>query len=146
MEQTPPHPDLQPFGALIGAWATSATHPAFPSLEVSGRTTFEWLEGRHFLIGRSTNEHPDFPDGLTVIGAGEEGLTMHYYDSRGVERIYRASLIDGVLKLWRDAPGFSQRYTGTLSDDANTIAGLWHLSRDGSNWDADLEITYRRSP
>jgi hypothetical protein len=144
MEQTAPHPDLEPMNALIGAWSTSATHPAFPSVVVSGHATFEWLEGRHFLIGRSRTDHPDFPDGLTVLGAEGDALAMHYYDSRGVQRTYGASMRDGVLTFWRDAPGFSQRFTGTLSDDGNTLAGLWHLSRDGSNWDPDLEITFRR--
>jgi hypothetical protein len=112
---------------------------------VPGRTSFEWLEGRHFLIGRSRNEHPDFPDGLTVLGADGEALAMHYYDSRGVERIYRTRLSEGVWRIWRDAEGFSQRFTGTLSDDGDTITGRWQLSRDGASWDDDLEITYRRS-
>ena len=141
MEQT----DVESLDALIGEWSTSATHPALPSVVVPGRTSFEWLEGRHFLIGRSLNEHPDFPDALTVFGADREALAMHYYDSRGVERVYRTSLSDGVWRIWRDAEGFSQRFTGTISDDGNTITGRWELSRDGSSWDDDLEITYRRS-
>jgi hypothetical protein len=41
---------------------------------VSGRTTFEWLQGRHFLIGRSRS--PEFSDGLTVLGADGDGLSM----------------------------------------------------------------------
>ena len=144
MEQTPHSTHLEPFHALVGEWSTSATHPALGSVKVPGHTTFEWLEGRRFLIGRSRNDHPDFPDGLTVTGADGDGLAMHYYDSRGVERVYQASLNDGVLELWRDAPGFSQRYTGTFSDDGDTITGLWQFSSDGSSWEPDLEITYRR--
>jgi hypothetical protein len=145
MNQTARHLDLESLDALVGEWSTSMTHPASPSLEVSGSSTFEWLAGRHFLIGRSLTDHPDFPDGLTVLGADGEGLAVHYYDSRGVERIYRSSrLEDGVWRMWRDSPGFSQRFTGTFSEDGNTITGHWELSRDGSSWDADLEITYRR--
>jgi hypothetical protein len=73
-------PNLEPLNALVGEWSTGATHPAFPLWVVSGRTTFEWLQGRHFLIGRSRS--PEFPDGLTVLGADGDGLSMRYYDSR----------------------------------------------------------------
>jgi hypothetical protein len=46
--------------------------------------------------------------------------------------------------MWRDAPGFSQRFSGTFEDDGDTIVGLWNLSRDGTTWDEDLQITFRR--
>jgi hypothetical protein len=49
-------------------------------------------------------------------------------------------------RIWRDAPGFSQRFTGRFGDSGDTISGLWELSRDGSSWDDDLEITYRKAP
>ena len=149
MNQTARHPDLESLEALVGEWSTTMTHPAFPA-EVSGSSTFEWLSGRQYLIGRSVTDHPDFPDGLTVTGADadaeEETLASHYFDSRGVERIYRSSRIeDRVWKMWRDDPEFTQRFTGTLSEDGNTISGQWEaLSSDGSTWEPDLQITYRR--
>jgi hypothetical protein len=147
MEDSRPDPRLEPFNALLGEWTIEATHPAYPSTVVPGRATFEWLEGEYFLIQRSRADHPDFPDGIAVIGATSEGdLSMYYFDSRGVHRVYTVSMSNGVLRIWRDAPGFSQRFTGTLQDDGRTIAGLWELSRDGSSWDDDLEITYRRAP
>jgi hypothetical protein len=112
---------------------------------VPGRTTFEWLEGGHFLIGRSTNEHPDFPDSLTVLGPDGDGLSMRYFDSRGVVRTYATSLADGVWHLSRDDPDFAQRFAGTLDEGGGTITGVWQLCEDGSTWNDDLEITYRRS-
>jgi len=149
MNQIARHPDLDSMDALIGEWSTNMTHPASPSLEVSGSSTFEWLAGGHFLIGRSSTDHADFPDGLTVTGADADvdadTLAVHYYDSRGVQRTYRSSRIDdGVWRMWRDDPDFPQRFTGTFSEDGNTITGMWE-SRDGERWDDDLEITYRRS-
>jgi hypothetical protein len=137
---------LEALDALVGEWTTSATHPMLPGVTVAGRTSFEWLEGRHFLIGRSRNDHPDFPDGLTVLGAAGDELFMRYYDSRGVERLYGAALEGGELRIWRDAPGFFQRFSATLGDDGTTLAGVWQLSRDdGATWDDDLAITYRRA-
>jgi hypothetical protein len=71
---------------------------------------------------------------------------MHYFDSRGVYRVYAVGMTEGTWMLSRDAPGFSQRFTGTFSDEGNTIVGLVELSRDGSTWEDDLAITYRRVP
>ena len=48
-------------------------------------------------------------------------------------------------RFWNNAPGFSQRFTHTLSDDDNAINGQAELSRnDGATWEHDLAITYRR--
>jgi hypothetical protein len=69
---------------------------------------------------------------------------MHYFDSRGVFRVYRASLDEGVWRLWRDAPAFSQRFVGMFSDGGDAIFGQWQMCEDDINWSDDLEITYRR--
>ena len=140
----PQSPELQPFEALVGEWEIEATHPAFPDTVVRGTAAFEWLEGERFMIQRARAEHPDFPDGISIIGVTDGGLTMHYFDSRGVFRVYETSLTDGVLRIWREAPGFSQRFEGPIGDGGDTIDGLWKLSRDGSTWNDDLKISYRR--
>ena len=54
------------------------------------------------------------------------------------------TLSDGVWKIWRDAPGFNQRFTGTLSDDGNTITGQYEFSSDGTTWSKDFDLTYRK--
>ena len=69
---------------------------------------------------------------------------MYYFDSHGVFRVYQGSVDDQGWRLWRDAPGFSQRFTGVFADGGNTITGTWQLSRDDVHWDDDLQITYRR--
>ena len=134
---------LEPFDALIGTWATEATHPLIDAV-VSGTVTFEWLEGGHYLVQRSRNEHEHFPDGISVIGAPEDGdgLVMEYFDSRGVRRTYGVSLEDGVLRIWRDDPTFAQRFSATLGHDA--FEGLWQLAETPGDWKDDLRVTYRR--
>src|SRR3954451_13663936 len=120
-------PALQPFDALIGTWATEATHPLFDGV-VPGSVTFEWLEGGRFVIERSHNGHDMFPDAISVIGPPEDGdgLVMEYFDSRGVRRTYRISLEEGVLRIWRDQPGFDQRMSATLAPDE--FEGLYQLA------------------
>ena len=142
---------------LVGTWVTEATHPALPGLVVRGEAVIEWLSGERFLVVRARTDHADFPDFIAVIGvmdtdrvgdaaaAGEPPLTMHYFDSRGVFRVYQAHVDDGAWRLWRDASGFSQRFTGVFSDEGETIVGRWQLCRDDVHWEDDLEITYRRS-
>jgi hypothetical protein len=134
---------LEAFDALIGTWDTEATHPTIEGV-VPGRLTFEWLEGRKFVIQRSRNEHELFPDAICVIGAPEDtdGLVQEYFDSRGVRRTYGVSLEDGVLRFWRDDPEFAQRYVATLAPDA--FDGVWQVARTPGEWKDDLKVSYRR--
>jgi hypothetical protein len=69
---------------------------------------------------------------------------MLYADSRSVFRVYQMSLSGGVWKIWRDSPQFYQRFTGTFSDDGNTITGQYEFSSDGTNWATDFDLTYRK--
>jgi hypothetical protein len=73
---------LQALRALVGEWTTEATHPMLPSTVARGRSAVEWLEGETFLIVRARNDHPEFPDSISIIG-DTGGLRMHYFDSRG---------------------------------------------------------------
>jgi hypothetical protein len=136
-------PALAPFEALIGTWATEATHPAVDAV-VPGTVTFEWLDGGHFVVQRSHNEHELFPDAICLIGAPEagDGLVMEYFDSRGVRRTYGTSLEEGVLRWWRDAPGFDQRFSATLGPDA--FKGVSQVAETPGDWRDDLKVTYRR--
>lgn len=134
-------PALEPFEALIGTWATEATHPLFDGV-VPGRITFEWLEGGQFLIQRSQNDHELFPDAISVIGASEDGLVQEYFDSRGVRRTYGVSLEDGVLRFWRDDPDFAQRFAATIAPDS--FKGVWQIAETPGDWKDDLKVTYTR--
>lgn len=138
-----PDPAVAPFGALIGSWATEASHPQFDGV-VLGSTTYEWLAGRHFIIVRSQNDHDLFPDAISVIGPPEtgDGLVMEYFDSRGVRRTYGVSLDNGVLRIWREHPTFAQRFSATLGHDS--FEGQWQLARTPADWQDDLKVSYRR--
>jgi hypothetical protein len=117
-----------------------------PGEAIRGTSIFEWLDGQRFIIWRSHYEHTEIPDAITIIGAPNGQLSMHYFDSRGVYRIYAASLDQATWRFWRDAPApdFSQRFTGTFSGDGNTIAGRGQLSKDGKTWEDDLDLNYQR--
>ena len=150
------NPVLDHLDALVGEWETEATHPYLPNAVIRGRATFEWLEGGYFLIWRAAYDHPQIPDAIAILGCGDSGDTgtssdsdgecsMHYFDSRGVTRVYRIGAEPGVWRFWRDRPGFSQRYACTVSADRNTMEANGELSRDGTTWEQDLHVTYRRA-
>jgi hypothetical protein len=147
MDGSDPRAKLEPFEALIGEWTIEITHPMVEGTVVRGRATYEWLEGGRFLIQRAANEHPDFPDSLSVIGVmeGENDLSMQYFDSRGVHRVYAIGFDGTELTLERDAPGFAQRCRAKLSDDGSTLAGFWQLNEDDQGYRDDLAFTSRRA-
>ena len=98
-----------------------------------GRTRFTWLDGEVFLILRFAAGNPTALSGIAIIGPGETAGTFcqYCYDSCGVACICQMSLNDGVWKLWREASGFWQRYTGVFSSGGRTIKGALGGRRKG---------------
>jgi hypothetical protein len=151
MEQHARDPAVERLDAFVGEWNMEAAFPFAPPTGVRGRTVFEWMSEEQFLIQRWEVSHPDAPDGIAIIGfdAGRETYVQHYFDSRGVARLYRMSFGDGLWKLWRNSADFSpltfaQRFTGTFDDDGKTIGGRWETNSDGSHWEHDFDVTYTK--
>jgi hypothetical protein len=143
---------------FVGEWVLEVRFPG-DRLAPSGatgegpraRSRFEWTLDRQFLLQRTEIPIPEAPDSLAVVSANLEtgAFTQHYYDSRGVARLYAMSLADGVWTLTRESPDFtrldfSQRFTGTFSADGNSISGAWE-TRQGGDWEHDFALTYRRA-
>jgi hypothetical protein len=148
-----PTDDRGPLGALeplVGEWRLLAAFDDAPPADIGARVSFEWLPGGRFLVQRWEVPVPDAPDGIAVIGSDPESegrYLQHYFDSRGVARVYKMSFEDRVWKLWRDEPDlspldFSQRFEGTVSDDGKSIGGTWEISHDGETWERDFDLTY----
>ena len=132
---------------FVGEWVVEVAFPGSPT----GRVVFEWaLDGR-YLLQRSSAPDP-VPDSLSLIGLGDDAdpYIQHYFDSRGVTRLYRMGLADGVWTLRRTDPDFSpldfwQRFEGTFSQDKNRIDGRLEQSHDGgATWELDFHLTYTR--
>jgi len=145
-EASIPNPALEPFRLLIGNWNTTGSHGLDPDTILHGHTSFEWMENGAFLIMRSEIDDPRFPSALAIIGSDDaEGqYYMLTFDERGVSRKHEVTLRDNVWKWWRNAPGFLQRYEGTIVEDGNRIIAKGELSKDGVSWEKDLDLTYTR--
>ena len=141
---------------FVGEWVVQARFPAgrAPSGAAAegpqARSRFEWALGRQFLLQRTQIPVPEAPDSLAIISAdpGTGGYTQHYFDSRGVARLYAMTVAGRVWTLTRESADFTpldfrQRFTGTISDDGNTISGAWEIAHD-AGWEHDFALTYHR--
>lgn len=141
MQQPARSSEMKRLESFIGEW----------SMPGGGRTVFEWLAGGQFLVQRWEVPIPEAPDGIAIVGfnAGRGTYLQHYFDSRGIARVYEMNFSDGVWELRRESPDFSpldfrQRFRGMFSDDGKTIAGAWERSSDGSSWEHDFDLTYTK--
>jgi hypothetical protein len=143
---------MQALEPLVGDWKMTAVFKGLPPADAGAHMRIEWMPGKQFLIQRWEVPVPEAPNGIALIGidpAHEGGYLQHYFDERGVARVYRMSFTDRVWKLWREEPDFtpldfSQRYTGNLSEDGKTITGAWEMRLPGNPWQHDFDLTYAR--
>jgi len=143
--------DLTALEPLVGNWQMVATFKDMPPTQEEAPCSFEWMTGGQFLVQRWFAPDPA-PSGLAIIGADPDragGFLQHYFDSRGVARVYRLTLSGGRLELTRDEPDFSpldfsQRYRGTFSDDGRAILGQWEIRHPGQDWERDFGFDYLR--
>lgn len=142
-----PNPALKPLGILVGKWKTEGSHGMLPGVTVHGNASFEWIENGAYLMMRSEIiDDSRFPSGMGIFGSDDvqKKISMLYFDERGVSRIQEASVKGNVIKWWRDQPGFYQRCTNTISEDGKTIVCKGEISKDGTNWEKDLDLTYTK--
>jgi hypothetical protein len=149
------HPENERLAPLIGAWSMAMVMPGEKAPDelpdVGARVTFEWMGEKAFLLQRWTVPIPEAPDGLAVVGwdVGRGTFLQHYFDERGVARVYEMSFDGGVWTLERRKADFSpfefsQRFTGTLTDDGKRIDGIWEIAHDRETWKKDFDLIYTR--
>jgi hypothetical protein len=144
-----PNPALKPLEGLVGDWEMEISNASFlprPSdIVKGGPVSFEWVQDGAFLVIHMGDKSPGPPQALWLIGRDDStpNYTVLYYDARSVSRVYEMSFSE-VWKMWREAPGFWQRYESTVSKDGKTMTAHWEKSSDGSRWEHDFNITYTK--
>ena len=146
---------MKDFEPLIGEWHGQGELPIEPPLKLSTETTIERLG--EFVVIRSVAEPAELPDNISIVGGAPDGepQPMHYFDSRGVKRLFLMSLYGSAWTIWRapgedwngpDGPGFNQRYVGEISADGRSITGRWErgLGKAGDEWELDFPLDYVR--
>ena len=141
--------------SLIGEWSLAMVMPGLEPPEelpdVGARATFEWMGDKAFVLERWTVPIPEAPDGLAIIGwdEGRGTFLQHYFDERGVARIYEMTFDGRVWRLERLTGDFSpfefsQRFTGSLANDGRRIDGTWEIAHDHRTWEKDFDLIYTR--
>jgi hypothetical protein len=155
MNKNPRADALERLTRFVGTWRVEASFSPSPDDVANSdlgdaSATFEWAFGGQYLMQHSNAPDPA-PDSLAIVSidADRGSYVQHYFDSRGVVRVYAMTFHDGVWTLLRESPDFSplefsQRFTGTFSDDGDSIVGRWEISRDGSPWERDFDLSYFR--
>ena len=119
-------PDLQRLGRLVGTWHVSGP-------EIKGEVTYEWMEGRHFLLQRFNLVHAGRPTmGIEIIGhlrrfgeAPSVDLHSRVYDTVGNTLDYVYEVEGDTLTIWGGERGSPAYYRGTFSADGDTNTGAW---------------------
>ena len=143
------------FEPLFGQWRGAGAIPIDPPMPISVEASIERFGG--FVVMRTVGEPAEMPSTLSVIGGAPDGepQPMHYFDDRGVQRLFMTTVDGSTWTVWRapgedwngpDGPGFNQRFIGEISADGNTIEGRWErgMGEAGDQWELDFPITYRR--
>src|SRR4051794_7803333 len=118
---------IEALGAFVGRWELAVDLPGAEG--VRGAVVFDRMGD--VLVQRTTVPVPQAPDSCCVIvGSDDGGFTQHYFDSRGVARLYAMNFDGSLWTLERTKPDFTplefhQRYVGTFSGDLTTITGEW---------------------
>src|ERR1700752_341445 len=134
-----PDPALKRLDVLVGRWELKGRTLDTAEDNITGWVIFEWLPGAFFLEARGE---------IDFMGTKIQSLEILGYDPQ--THIFQASVysnMDGnVLQYYWDIQGDAvthwtegSTYTGTLSDDGNTLAGGWR-AQEGS--EGGPESTY----
>lgn len=123
------------FDRLLGTWDFTMQH-ADVSEPVTGRHRYELVLDGAFVQLHWSYHHPDFPD-ATALFSQER---YHYFDVRGVTRVFDVQLEEGGWSLVNVDPVFSQRGTSRFrGPDAFDTTG--ERSYDaGVTWHPDFTM------
>jgi hypothetical protein len=146
MDQPTAENALKALEPLVGEWALEAIPPGGEPWPGEARASIAWHDSGAHLVARSTIELPAAPDAISIMGCDAANGTYYqlYSDDRGVCRVYEMSIGNGAWRLWRRGEPFAQRFTARFEDGGDTIAGRWERSADGTTYDTDFDLIYRR--
>jgi hypothetical protein len=124
---------------LLGSWELTMRHSAFPE-PVPGRQRYERVLDGAFVILHWSYDHPEFPDAIAMFNES----SCHYFDVRGVIRVFDFTIDDAGWSMIRIEDEFSQRTTGRFRGES-VIDCVGERSGDrGATWEHDFSMELRR--
>jgi hypothetical protein len=124
---------------LVGTWEFTMQHSAVPE-PITGQQRYERVLEGAFLLLHWTYNHPDFPDAMALLSDDQ----YHYFDVRGIVRVFDLIVDDAGWSIIRLDEDFSQRSVATFRGP-DVMDGTGDVSHDtGVTWQPDFTMTYRR--
>ena len=124
---------------LLGTWDTTMHHVAIPE-PVTGRQSFERVLDGAYVLQRTTYDSADVPDAMAVL----DDERLHYFDVRGVTRVFELLIDEGGWSIIRRDEDFWQR-SALAFDGDDAMEGTGEMSHDrGTTWEHDFRISYAR--
>ncbi len=124
---------------LLGRWVFTMHHSALAE-PVTGHQQYDRVLGGAFVLQHWTYDHPDFPDAQVMLSATQ----AHYFDVRGVIRIFDLEIDDTGWSMIHLDSHFAQRFS-TRFQGPDAMEGTGEASEDaGITWRPDFSISYRR--
>jgi hypothetical protein len=104
---------------------------------VAGRQRYDRVLDGAYLYLTWTYDRPDFPDALAMLSSEQ----MHYFDVRGITRVFDLQVDDSGYEMVRLDPEFSQRFTARF-EGSDLIETTGEYSDDrGATWQPDFTMT-----
>lgn len=129
-----PNPALKALDVMVGTWDLKG-RDFTTNDEISGQSTFEWMEGGFFLAHRF---HFDYAGreftGVEYIGYDEKSrhLKTHVFSNQNADPLeYTWEVAEGSFTNWFGDVGSSNRYKGKFSEDHNSLIGQWEWPGGG---------------
>jgi hypothetical protein len=136
---------IQRLSRLVGSWKVTirwsvATHQLVGGpREIEFPVEINWLDSGPWL-------HYRFGAAHWLIGGDEDDpeFVVLYTDDRPAPRLYQMTFERDVWKIWRDAPGFRQRFEGKITEKGRTIVAHWDKAEGNKSWARDFDLVFRR--
>lgn len=137
--------ELKQLEALVGKWHTvgqTRSTSLAPAVQVDATDEYEVLPGGALLHRVNAMMGDQRVEGAEIIGfdPARHCYTTQYFGNDG-PNAYEAyfSREDGGL-VWK-MESKADRFSGTFSEDGNTIVGHWELLQDNGSWQPWMDIT-----
>lgn len=125
--QSQPNPELKKLDRLVGSWNVKGPN-------ITGRVTFEWLEGGFFLVQNVNFEYDGRKvKGVEYIGYDESKkvCTSHLFDNVGHIFTYAWEIDGNDIMIWFGHKDSQNRFKGKFSEDGNSYSGAWEWPGGG---------------
>ena len=124
---------------LLGIWECTMHHSAM-SEPVTGRQRYERVLDGTFVLQHYTYDHPDLPGAMALLSDDR----YHYFDVRGIARVFELDVDEAGWSMIRLDDNFSQRSTARFRGP-DVVESIEEVSHDnGVTWQPDFTMAYQR--